>query len=303
MYRYDVNSLYPYAMKNYPMPTGAPIYFEGDILYFFNKYNSENKDKPYGIFEVDIEAPKDIKIPILQTKIKTKNGYRTIAPIGTWSGKYFSDELYNAKNYGYKFKVKRGYLFKKENIFSEYVDFLYDLKKNSGKGSPNYIISKLLLNSLYGRLGMNPIAEQHLIISNDKATKLYSKLNITNVLDLKNGKELISFFKDKESSNNSDFEFNIKNISVVVSAIVTASARIHMSKFKKDKNLTIYYTDTDSIDINQPLDPKFVGNELGQMKLEHIFDDAVFLAPKMYGGINKDYEYVRIKGLKKSCWL
>ena len=69
--------------------------------------------------------------------------------------------LYNAAKYGYTFKVKRGYLFNKGDLFSKYVDYLYNLKKSSNKGSPNYIISKLLLNSLYGRLGMNPISEQH----------------------------------------------------------------------------------------------------------------------------------------------
>jgi hypothetical protein len=148
--------------------------------------------------------------------------------------------LYNAGKYGYKFKVKRGYLFEKGYIFSEYVDFLYELKKNSKKGSPNYIISKLLLNSLYGRLGMNPISEQHLILSNEEASRKYSKMNITNILDLKNGKEMISFFK--ESNDSSDLDYDIKNISVVVSSVVKASARIHMSQFKKDTFFSIFFT-------------------------------------------------------------
>jgi|SRR5947207_11673843 len=34
------------------------------------------------------------------------------------------------------------------------------------------------------------------------------------------------------------------------------------------------------------------------MKLEHIFNEAVYLAPKMYGGKTNNYEYVKIKGLK-----
>jgi hypothetical protein len=71
-----------------------------------------------------------------------------------------------------------------------------------------------------------------------------------------------------------------------------------MSQFKTLKNATLYYSDTDSIDIDRELDPKFVGTELGKMKLEHIFSKAVFLAPKVYGGITSNYEYVKVKGLK-----
>nr|QWO71392.1 DNA polymerase [Arthromyces claviformis] len=315
--RYDVNSLYPFTMKNFPMPTGCPIYFEGDILSIWNKHRAENilksrtgdsnyqEKKPFGIFEVNIETPLDIKIPLLQTKVKLKNGTtRTIAPIGNWTGQYFSDELYNAEKYGYKFTVIRGYLFERGNIFTSYVDFLYEMKKYSEKGTPNYIISKLLLNSLYGRLGMSPIPENHLVISNKQANEFYSKYNITNVVDLKNGKELISFLDFDQQSQNNDIEhidvenYKNKNISVVVSSVVTASARIHMSQFKTNNSYTLYYTDTDSIDIDGELDSKFIGNELGQMKLEHTFNDAVFLSPKMYGGITDSYEYLRIRGLK-----
>jgi DNA polymerase family B len=165
------------------------------------------------------------------------------------------------------------------------------------------MISKLLLNSLYGRLGMNPIAEHHLILSytnkhKDNVIDFYSKNNITNVLDLKNGKVLISYFKNPLPDSNFEEDFDIKNVSIVVASIVTASARIYMSQFKTNKDIILYYSDTDSIDINNKLDPKYVGDELGQMKLEHIFNDAVYLSPKMYGGITDDYEYVRIKGLK-----
>jgi hypothetical protein len=249
--RYDVNSLYPYVMKHFPMPIGTPTYFEGDITKF--------EKMPFGIFEVEVECPSDINIPLLQVKIKTDSGYRTIAPTGTWTGKYFSDDLYNASKFGYKFKVKR---FEKGEVFKDYVDTLYEIKQNSSKGSPNYIISKLLLNSLYGRLGMNPICEHHKILSNDDAINFYPKINVTNVVDLKNGKELISYYND--TSNSDDFKFDIKIVSVVISSVVTASARIYMSQFKTNNNIILYYTDTDSIDIEGDIDPKLIGEELGK---------------------------------------
>ena len=151
-------------------------------------------------------------------------------------------------------------------------------------------------------LGMSPITENHLIIYKDIANKFYNNINISNIVDLNNGKEFISFF-DLMSNDVSDPEIesrNMKNISVVVSSVITASARIYMSQFKTNKSFTLYYTDTDSIDIDGELEEKLIGNELGLMKLEHVFNQALFLAPKVYGGLTAPHnsECVRIKGLK-----
>ena len=36
------------------------------------------------------------------------------------------------------------------------------------------------------------------------------------------------------------------------------------------------------------------------MKLEHIFKEGIFIAPKVYGGITDNYELVKVKGLKNT---
>jgi hypothetical protein len=198
--------------------------------------------------------------------------------------------------YGYKFKVLRGYTFKQEYIFSDFVNFLYEMKNNSEKNSPDYTISKLLLNSLYGRLGMNPEMEKNEIVDSNTSLKIIEKHVVTNIITFKNGKELISFFEDRPTED--DNTKRSKNISIPISLAVTANARVHMSQFKNIEGVEIYYSDTDSIDMNKPLDPEFVGKELGKMKLEHIFKKIVYLAPKVYGGKTEDYEYVKIKGAK-----
>jgi hypothetical protein len=71
-----------------------------------------------------------------------------------------------------------------------------------------------------------------------------------------------------------------------------------MSIFKTNSKLEILYSDTDSLDLEETLNSEYVGTKLGEMKLEHIFDEAIFLGPKMYGGKTSEYEYVKIKGLK-----
>jgi DNA polymerase elongation subunit (family B) len=179
------------------------------------------------------------------------------------------------------------------------------MKDSSESGSPDYIIAKILLNSLYGRLGMNPIKENHIIQQCVFRYILESKnKNITNVIKLVGtDQELISFFDPIDS--NSDKE-KLFNVSVPISSAVTAYARIHTSKIKMeliDLGIKLYYYDTDSFDIDKPLPSKYIGRELGKLKLENIFEEVVYLAPKVYGGLIKDkdeqiYDFVKVKGLK-----
>lgn len=291
---YDVNSLYPFSMKEFNIPIGTPKYFEGDI--------SLIDPKAFGIFEVEIETPTDLKYPVLQTKVQTDSGNRTIAPLGNWKGWYLSAEIYNAMEYGYKFKILRGYLFDKGNIFTDFVEFLYNLKFNSKKGTPNYMIAKLILNSLYGKFGTEPEMENHVILNSDKAKEYHNKYVVTNVIDLGNNKELLSYFRpdNKFTENNKP---SSKNTSIAVALAITAYARIHMAYLKKlalALGLVIYYMDTDSLALSGKLDDNFIGNELGKLKLEHVFNEVVYLAPKVYAGRTDSYDYIKVKGAKNS---
>ena len=90
-----------------------------------------------------------------------------------------------------------------------------------------------------------------------------------------NGRVLIKYL----DCNKKDFTSNSHPISssIAISSAVTALARIYMSPFLSTYGT--YYTDTDSIFTGEVLPSEYVGNELGQFKLEHKFDEAVFLAP------------------------
>jgi DNA polymerase type B, organellar and viral len=100
-------------------------------------------------------APDHIKHPILQTRVKINGVNKTIAPVGSWEDMLFSEEMKNAIKYGYKINILWGYNFNSENVFKDYVDFLYNLRLKYPKSDPMNFIAKILLNSLYGRFGMN----------------------------------------------------------------------------------------------------------------------------------------------------
>jgi hypothetical protein len=293
IYRYDVNSLYPYIMKSTPMPIGNIKFFEGDILKF--------EPDAFGFFEVEVTAPDNLNEPIIQTKVETSQGLRTVAPLGTWTTVLFSEELYNAMKYGYKFKVYRGYLFDKGYIFTDYVNDLYSIKQSHKKDHPMYLISKLLLNSLYGRFGMADALSNHKIITNNELFSMIDNYTIDDVIQLENNKSLVSF-KDETKLKEifiNNYSSDNANISIGIASAITSGARIFMSQFKNNPEFTLYYSDTDSIDINKPLDSKFIGPELGKMKLEYVFKEATFLAPKVYGGIDiNNTEVCKVKGLK-----
>lgn len=178
IYCYDVNSLYPSQMYFQDMPISNPIYFKGDI-------RALNKDA-FGFFYCNIITPNKLKHPILQTHVKTNNGIRTLAPLGTWSDMLFSKEMDNAIKFGYKFEILWGYTFSKANIFKDYVDFLYNLRTQYSKSHPLNYIAKILLNSLYGRFGMDDNFSEISIIHEDFYSDFENKYldNIKNLIKL-----------------------------------------------------------------------------------------------------------------------
>jgi hypothetical protein len=144
---------------------------------------------------------------------------------------------------------------------------------------------------------MNPYLTENKVLDNSVLDDFISnkELEIASCLDLNNGKSLVSY-------QNSDLLLETNaNVNISIAAAITAYARIHMSQFLGNPLLNVLYTDTDSIDIDQPLDPKFIGKDLGKMKLEYVFNKAIFLAPKVYGGILEDgTELTKVKGFKNS---
>jgi hypothetical protein len=61
-------------MKKYDMPVGNIRYFEGDITL--------TEPDAFGFFECEVEAPDNMDIPLLQTRVKVNGKMSTISPLG-----------------------------------------------------------------------------------------------------------------------------------------------------------------------------------------------------------------------------
>jgi hypothetical protein len=287
LYHYDINSLYPTSMLRFDMPVGHIKSFKGNILNIM--------DNPFGFFKCKITAPKFLDNPILQIRYND----RTISPLGTFTGWFFSEELLNATNYGYNYEILEGYLFEKDNIFKEYVSVLHEMKQSSEKSSPMYLISKLLMNSLYGKFGMSDDLAVHVIVDSTKLDKLLETKTKLTSTELDEDLFLLSYHEindNKLISDNTEYD-----ISIGVASAITAYSRVQMSQFKNLANNKMYYTDTDSAVMEKQIDYSLVGNHLGQMVLEKEYKEFVSLAPKVYGGIlTNGKEFTKIKGFKNS---
>lgn len=284
---YDINSLYPYVMQKFDYP----------IRFSFST-NKFYKDR-IGFYDCEVTAPKGIYLPILPYKIlsdntikiddsKTKtdkNIYdimdgigKLIFPIGTFRGVYTIHELNFAIKRGYKInKIYDGMIFeRKKNLFTKFVNDIYAIRKKAEKNSFDDIMGKLILNSSYGKFGIN-LEKENIVIDNGE----------------KGLKDWIVFKKIKFSIR--DVELDAFT-NVAIASYVTSYARTTLYEkfelvFAQNKyNLInhikyfICYTDTDSIFTNATLE---IGNKLGDLKLEKSDKPFCGLLPKTYIHGNK----------------
>ena len=144
-------------MKNEILPFGDPLFFEG-------KYIDDNL---YKLYIQCLSCSFELKpgmIPTLQIKnnpafvpneyVKSSGGdIVTIVLTNIDLELFFKHYDVDVKkwNGGWKFKGLKG-------LFTNYINFWTERKINAKKENNNvlYVISKLMLNSLYGKFGLNP---------------------------------------------------------------------------------------------------------------------------------------------------
>jgi hypothetical protein len=292
LYYYDVNSLYPFVMKEFPMPGGVPVWHR-DL-------GGKGLDSMFGFIEAYVVCPKTIKKPFLPYRDKNNT---LIFPTGEFVGVYYSEELKYARGLGYTVLPISGYLFERmESPFRDFVRSLFKSRleaRKSGNEALSYVY-KILMNSLYGRFGINPKSTITEVCDEDRLKYLirHSELIFSDMLSENN--YIVAYHSNTGKSSSSD-DWNPPKISAVqLAAAITAYARIHMYPYISREDC--YYTDTDSVVLGQPLPEELISSSvLGKFKLEDRVLKGYFLAPKSYSYITIDGKNVlKYKGPAKN---
>lgn len=292
----DVNSLYPYVMSEKPLPYGIPAEFKG-------KYP---KNKRFPLYIQVIRCMFELKenhLPTIQLKhSRYFNGTEYLSSsINRLTGAHEFVEMaltnidlelffkhYNVFNLEYL----GGYMFQQTtDLFADWVKYWTAEKIKAGKekNAGKRQIAKLIMNSLYGRFGLNPATtskEPYLDVEKDIVKYRLTKYPVED----ENGKPVLN----KEGDPIFTTIHYRDPIYIPVAVFVTSWARyitisnsqlIHETSLKETGKSRYLYSDTDSIYLIGDSVPDCIHVDpfaLGAWKLETKSERGRFLQAKRY---------------------
>lgn len=248
VYRYDINSMYPYVMHDLPMPYGDPIQITERGKYKFELYHIKT------IFKL-----KDNCLPSLLKKQGLYNGDDSyyIESDGI-EDIYISNIDYKLfeRNYDIfhiEFLEMYGF-FTTTILFKKYIDYWYN-KKLQDIGAKR-IVDKLMLNSLYGKFGTNPLKYKKIPYINDEGVVSYNK---------------------SEEEEGTHYYLPVA-IAITSWAHYVLDNIIHLIGYEN-----FVYCDTDSVHSLIKIPDELVDNiKLGKFKLEAIEEKCKYVRQKCY---------------------
>ena len=286
-YHYDMNSQYPAAMLN-KMPIGNPVFSTNSNLDYYS-----------GFVYAEITPPIEERLKNLYIQYRDEKG-RVKCPRTSFIRWIDSIELKYAIKDGYTAKIICGITFPdsekvdSENLFKKYVEHFYDKKLNA-KDQIEREIAKLSLNSLYGKFGQKDIESRIKVLDSNEATKLVKKYHYSYLSEIGNRLVIIKYsarlnekirrlYKEEEKELDKDFISKKRGIisAVQISSRISALARVSINEYKNMVNNKLFYSDTDSLVLENKLPTKIVGVELGKWKLEGELIKGIFVRPKFY---------------------
>jgi hypothetical protein len=288
VYHLDVNSMYPYVMRENEFPTKLIGYYKNVDLEELTRLVS--KYCVVGMCKVD--TPEAVYM--------TRGKERSICPVGRFNIALTTPEIQYGLDRGYIKHCSAIAVYDKAPIFESFVNEMYALRmqfRAQSDKTGEYMV-KILMNSLYGKFGQNGRVFEIIGQTEDTTVDVHKELDIETgiVYTIRQYAGIIECSKTDGESFNSH---------PAIAAHVVAYARMLLWDIMKQAgHENVYYCDTDCIMTNRKgaanvahlIDP----NTLGMLKEEGIYKWVI-----IYGA--KDYEtplYSKIKGVRKNAvWL
>ena len=294
VYYLDINSMYPYVMKEYEYPTKlvSSKIVENCSL------DDIRETLDAGLF-VLADCNLLMKKPVIACKRK-----KLIFPIGKVKQTLTSPEieyLLDNPDCGEIVKVNKTVSYSKAKIFSDYVDYFYKLRK-SGVSSAQEAMIKVLLNSLYGKFGQHTSSSPILVTDGDLIRMYLNIMKETGSFEVSTGlKEKYVKLGDKlYHVKSDDTGFARDSIPIIASTVTAFSRNMLYGTMKKAGTENVLYCDTDSVFVNadgyENLKGEIDSKKLGKLKLEKSGNGCIYGA--------KDYVFndeVKLKGIKRNA--
>lgn len=295
----DVNSLYPSVMKYERLPYGKPEYFIGQY----------KEDKLYPLYVQTFTCSFELKegfIPTLQIKnnmsfvpneyLESSNG-----DIVTLTMTNIDLELFFKHYNVYDITYDSGYKFRcLTGLFTNYIDKWSESKieAKKEKNGAMYLISKLMLNSLYGKFGLNPKVRSKSVALSEDDIVIYpmNEEEIRDALYIPVATFITAYARRKTITTSQKIKEYSKNKYGKDLYVYSDTDSIHClfdTELDENKNI-ILKNDKELYDILDIDDYK-----LGFWKLESTFTKAKFLRQKCYIEQNNDKLNTTIAGLPK----
>lgn len=296
----DVNSMYPAVMKDHEYPIGPPTVLKKgrDAFVPWEQF--------LGVAKIKIRSPSEMHLPFLPHR--SKEG-KVLFALGTFIGTYTSVEIKKALSLGYVIEdvfEQWHYPRSSTTVFSQYIDTFYEMKRKAkeqgNKGLA--LISKLCLNSLYGKFGQSQknMRKTIIVTNHEELNKyLFGHFDHVSVTLLTNKTGYCSVTKSQNIMES-------PNSNVVIAGFITAHARTKLyTESYEQLGDRMLYADTDSCiyvsETGEHLIPLDTTGALGLWSseledTEDYFTEFTSSGPKSYCLISKSGEgdMVKTKG-------
>ena len=296
IYDLDINSMYPFVMKSLEYPTKVLQTKPLTVQTVFDLQDALDAGH-YVLADCDIH----LNEPLIACKRE-----KLFFPIGDIRQVLTSPEIEHIlanPECGEIVKVHSLVTYEKANIFSEFIDFFYDFRKSTDN-SAYKLMAKLLMNSLYGKLGQRSFGTSVLIEDEKEYDMTLEMMRDahTSEIWIDTGKKYVLRGTDLFLCTKTEGEYAPDSIPIIAST-VTAHARMLLWELMKIAGReNVVYCDTDSLFVNRTgydnLKDWISPTELGKLKLEKQGIVEIRGA--------KDYTFngeVKRKGIKKNAQL